>query len=73
MFEPAVGVYTTLTTHGFDVLTVPEVGAIESSVLLFAVVIQDGSAESSVSTTVVKEPVVAHELAEQARIAGLDV
>ena len=65
--------YTTLTTHGFDDLTVPVVGAIESSVLLFAVVIQDGSDESSVNTTDVKEPVVAHELAEQARIAGLDV
>lgn len=65
--------YTTLTTHGFDDLTVPEVGAIESSVLLFAVVIQDGRDESSDNTTDVKEPVVAHELEAQARIAGLDV
>ena len=62
-----------MTTHGFDALTVPEVGAIESSVLLFAVVIQDGRDESSDITTDVKDPVVAHELAEQARIAGLEV
>ncbi len=68
-----MGVYTTLTTHGFDDLTVPEVGAIESSVLLLAVVIQDGKAESSAITTDVKDPVVAHELALQARIAGLEV
>ena len=65
--------YTTLTTHGFDALTVPEVGAIESSVLLFAVVIHDGKEESSDNTTVVKDPVVAHEPLVQARIAGPDV
>ena len=40
---------------------------------LFAVVIQDGRDESSDITTDVKDPVVAHELAEQARIAGLEV
>ena len=68
-----MGVYTTLTTQGFDDLTVPEVGAIESSVLLLAVVIHDGKDESSVNTIVVKDPVVAHEPEVQARIAGPDV
>ena len=63
----------TLTTHEFDDLTVPEVGAIESSVLLFAVVIQVGRDKSSDNTIVVKDPVVAHELEAQALIAGLDV
>ena len=62
-----------MTTHGFDALTMPEVGTIESSVILLAVVIQGGKAESSVITTDVKDPVVAHEPEAQARIAGLEV
>jgi hypothetical protein len=42
-------------------------------VLLLAVVIQVGNEESSVMTTEVKDPVVAHELALQALMAGLEV
>ena len=42
-------------------MTVPSVGAILIIVPLLAVVIQDGSAESSAIVIVVKDPVVRHE------------
>ena len=73
MLEPAVGVYTTLISNGFDAMTVPSVGAILIIVALLAVVIQVGKAESSAIDTVVKDPVVGQESTVHARIAGLDV
>lgn len=63
----------TLITQSLEAFTDPSVGAIERTVSLVVVVIQVGRAVPSAITMDVKAPVVAHEFAEQARIAGLDV
>ena len=54
-------------------MTEPSVGAIESTVSLVVVVIQEGKDAPPERVIVVNEPVVAHEFAEQLRIAGLEV
>ena len=56
-----------------EALTEPSVGVIESTVSLVVVVIHDGRDAPDERLIVVKEPVVAHEFAEQDRIAGLEV
>ena len=60
-------------TQSLDDLTEPSVGAIDRTVSLVVVVIQDGKEAPPDKVTAVNEPVVAHEFAEHARIAGLDV
>ena len=54
-------------------MTEPSVGAIDSTVSLVVVVIQDGRELPPDKSTDVNEPVVAHEPEVHARIAGLDV
>jgi hypothetical protein len=62
-----------VTTQLFEDITLPLGGVIAIYVALLAEAIQLGSAVPPVSYTVVKAPVVAQELALQARIAGLEV
>lgn len=62
-----------MIVHGFEAFTEPEVGMILTFVFDSKGTIQSGRAEPSANVIDVKEPVVAHALAAQARMAGLEV